>query len=140
MLWSLMMCVIRRQNFSSRSICRSRSVGRSICESLSGAEGASCVETCERSRRKLLHDRIIYQSEKNHWQALVCLTARIVRSFAESSEAAATAFSDLRNLRTEEELNKIKECLATQHSESKTDVIRRFHFMFLFQVPKLEAE
>ena len=46
-------------------------------------------------RRKLLQDRIIYQTGKN--QGLVRLTARIVRSLAESSEAAATAFSDLRN-------------------------------------------
>ena len=46
-------------------------------------------------RRKLLQDRIIDHGKKN-W-ALVRLTARIVRSFAESSEAAATAFSDLQN-------------------------------------------
>ena len=46
-------------------------------------------------RRKLLQDRIIDHRKKN--QALVRLTARIVRSFAESWEAAATAFSDLRN-------------------------------------------
>ena len=46
-------------------------------------------------RRKLLQDRFIHQTEKN--QALVRLTTRIVRSFAESSEATAKAFSDLRN-------------------------------------------
>ena len=46
-------------------------------------------------RRKLLQDRIIDHSKKN--QALVRLTARIVRSFNESSEAVETAFSDLRN-------------------------------------------
>ena len=45
-------------------------------------------------RRKFLQDRIIEHSIKN--QALVRLTTRIVRSFAEP-HAAASAFSDLQN-------------------------------------------